>query len=339
MHHRSWFSALLSACALFALAPHARADGFYVTFTSSGAALTPRMTGAVFDATGRSPIDPNSGASTGVSVAMPVHVEVDSSQMLVPMLTLQSNNRAFDATVEFTTPDAQGNEQVYMVAKYTTAKVTATLTKFDPTATPTLKSAVEFAYTAVAYSAPAAPASTPGVIKKAPVLRAVGKTAPLILRLATIPVAAAVPPAHVDDLYFQATGLAGESADHPNQTRVTSFSFTVLTSLDPATGMPQRLSPRAIKIVKGSGAATATLQGLLTSHGNLSSLSVFFNQHRAGAADLTLASLVLTNASVITDTLAVASGSSHESLSLNYQRAVVSSGSASVTYDWQVAMP
>ena len=345
MHHRSWFAALLGACTLFALAPEARADGFYVTFTNGAASLTPRLVGAVFDATGQNPVDSTSGQATGRLMITPVHIEVDNLQVLVPLLTAATNLQSFGATVEFTTPDAQGHEQVYMINKYTGAQVTGWSTTFDPSATQTMKNAVDFTYATVDSNPPPAPAPAPGPaastapVKKVTVLRAVTAKPPTLLRLSVPTLVAATPPPHVDDAYFQAPNIPGESSTHPNQTRLTSFSFTILIPRDPQSGLPTgRVTFKPIKISKASGAASSALQSALTNHTNLSTMSVFFNQHRTGAVDLTLASLTLTNTGVSSDSVSVANGTSSENVGLSYQRGSASSGGASVNWEWERAV-
>ncbi len=217
MHHRSWLTAALSACALLALAPHARADGFYVTFTNqNGSSLVARLPGAVFDATGQMPVDAASGLPTGRLNITPVHVEVDNLQVLVPLLGVLTNNRGFGATVEFNDSRRTRRRAGVHDRQVHEREHHGLVDQVRPDATSTIKNAVDFSYETVTYSAPPAPAPAPGVaFKKAPVLRAVTKTAPIILRLALPSAAAqALPPAHVDDAYFQATGIPGESSAH-----------------------------------------------------------------------------------------------------------------------------
>jgi hypothetical protein len=66
-----------------------------------------------------------------------------------------------------------------------------------------------------------------------------------------------------------------------------------------------------------------------------SGLPVFFNQHRTGAADLTLATFAYTYAAIVSDSLSIVNGSSSELLTFSYAHGTVSSNGASVAYDWQ----
>jgi len=67
MHHRFCIVAPLIGLVALSFAPSARADGLFVTF-SPGLRVSPgvaRIAGAAFDATGTSPIYPQSGTPTG----------------------------------------------------------------------------------------------------------------------------------------------------------------------------------------------------------------------------------------------------------------------------------
>ena len=115
MHHRFGIVALLCSMAALSVAPRARADGFFVTF-SPGQRSSPavaRIAGASFDASGTSPIDPGSGLSAGRTQTLPVHIEVDDVRPLAPLLSDETRIENIPlVTVEFTTPDAAGVEQV-----------------------------------------------------------------------------------------------------------------------------------------------------------------------------------------------------------------------------------
>ena len=128
MHHRSGIVALLFGLTALSVAPRARADGFFVTF-SPGQRVSPavsRIAGASFDASGTSPIDAASGLSTGQTLTLPVHIEVDDVRLLAPLLSEETKFENVPlVTIEFTTPDAAGVEQVYMVGKYVNCTITA----------------------------------------------------------------------------------------------------------------------------------------------------------------------------------------------------------------------
>jgi type VI secretion system Hcp family effector len=323
MLQKSCVFAALCGVQLLALAPSARADGFYVTFASGSGAVTGRLAGAEFDASQAVAPAPNqaTGQGPGKAHVTPAHIEIDSSQALVPLLGAVTDNKLLNVTVEFTSPDAKGQEQVYMTAKYKNAHLTTWTASFSPQSSPTLKNAIDFAFQTVEYNSSSAPSPTQSnkkiqsriAAKVAPV------AAPIIRRLPARPAPAAE---HVDDAYLQLATVPGESTDHPGQIRLSSFSLEVMSPADSATGMPTgKMQLKPVAIVKATGAATPALKSALARNAVLQTGSISFNQHHAGKPDQTIETLSLNNLRVASDSMQVSGSTSNEALTLVFQKA------------------
>ncbi len=118
--------AVMTTIALFALAPAARADGFYVTFKAPNVA-SPRVRGAVF-----------SSASPGNSA----HVEIDDWAGASALFSDAVRASRLTVVVEFT----GSNDQVYLTSTFSNAALSRWNGTFAPASTPRLSQAVDFDY-------------------------------------------------------------------------------------------------------------------------------------------------------------------------------------------------
>ena len=295
------------ACVLFA--PSARADSFFVTFTNGTTPVGSRVQGATFEATTQ--------ATSSGPRPNPAKLEIDDWSLLQPTLEAFKSGAPLTAKVEFTTPNAQGQEVVYMIATYQTALLLRLAGTYDVAATPKLKEALEFSYDTVKYSRPP---FTLTMEREA--VRPLPSSSPIIRRIARQTANAQ----RVDDAYFQAPSFPGESADHPGQSRLLSFALEVkqtqVTTADRRSEEP-RLLP--VTITKAPGAATPVFQSASTTHKLVSPATITFVQHHGTLPDTTSKTVVLTNTLVKSDSVQVG-GSSVETIVLAPQKITLTAG-------------
>lgn len=255
---------------------------------------------------------------------------------LAPLLSDQTYDETIPlVTVEFTTPDVAGEEHVYMVGKYVNCQVVAWQLAFDPQATITTRSSVDFTYETVTFTAPPTP--------KLPPTRPVAKEAPL-LRRGTFVRRAEAPAAvvaalvdRIDDAYLRMPPVPGESVDHAGQIRLTAFTMTVVMLRDSATGLATgHLVPKPITMSKASGAASIALQNMFAQGTTAPTATITFNKHRPGTTDLTLETLVLGDAKLSAYALQVSGAASTASMALVYRTATLTDNrtSTAAKLDW-----
>jgi type VI protein secretion system component Hcp len=347
MHRRSSIVASLVGLVALSLAPTARADGFFVTFSAGqrGNPGVARIAGAAFDATGINTLDVTTLAQTGQALIKPVHVEVDDVRPLAPLIGAETKNETIPlVTVEFTAPDAAGKEQVYMIGNYVNCNVSAWQLAFDPQAAPTTRGSVDFLYQTVTFTGPPKPKFAPPrpVAREAPLLRrgafVRGDSPAAAVEGAAAAVAAPVP--HIDDAYLRMPPVPGESVDHPGQIKLTAFTMTVLAPRDPSSGrLTGTMFPKPIKMSKAGGAASLALQNMFTQANTATSATVTFNQHRAGTTDLTLETLVINYAKLNVFSVQVSGAASGASMTLSFQTATLTDNrtGTSATVEWPPA--
>ena len=186
----------------------------------------------------------------------------------------------------------------------------------------------------VTFGAPPTPKGPPTrpVATEAPLLRRgtfVRREAPAVAAPAAAP--------HLDDAYLRMPPVPGESADHAGQIRLTSFTMTVLAPRDLQSGLPTgRLMPKPITTSKAGGAASVALQNMFSQATSAPLATVTFNQHRPGTTDLTLATLVLSDARLTSYALQVSGGASTAAMGLVYGSATFTDNATgtAATVDW-----
>lgn len=285
MRFHSLVIASFVAAAYMTFAPSVRADSFFVTFTNGTRTLGARVQGAVFE-----------GSSTPVTAgkATPVRLEIDDWSIVQPTLDAANGALPLTAKVEFTTPNAQGQEVVYLIATYQKAALIRVAGTYDAAATAKVKEAIDFTYATMQYSAPPLALGVVSTERRLP------STAPVIRRTARAIASAQ----RVDDAYFQAASFPGESSDHPGQTRLLGFSFEGRRAVMGVTGQaegPLVLSP--VTITKTPGAATATFQSAAATRKVVDAATITFVQHHGTSPDTTSKTVLLSYAVVKSDTV------------------------------------
>jgi type VI secretion system Hcp family effector len=308
------FSSLIASLvtgAVLMLAPQARADGFFITFASASKS-TPRIAGSVFSA----PTAPPVSAANQAAKAVSAHVEIDDWMgSIAPLLDDIDTGQRLTVTVEFTAPNAQGQEQVYMVATFKDAALSGWTGTFTVGGSPQIEQSIDFSYQVASYRTPAAaPASRLVILRPLPTL------VPRITR-STLKVAAL--PVHVDDAYILIPSFPGEgpedtkSSDHTERSRLTRFSWTTLSPVDSATGMASgKRQTQPVVITKPMGTATPFFKSAQASGKILSGVKIYFVQHHAGAADSNLIVIEMANAKITGDTIQANGSSQSESVTL-----------------------
>jgi type VI protein secretion system component Hcp len=187
--------AVLTAAALFALAPAARADGFFVTFTArAGGTSTQRLAGAVFDSS------TGNGQNTG-------HVEIDDWLSGTELFRDTVMNQSLNVVVDFTGADGK----VYLETTFSDAFVTRWTIAFNPGGSPRLSQMIDFSFR--------------GVNDKTVTGSGANVARPRVSR-----VAGAGGMASIDDAYLQVPSFSGESTKRPQWTQLTSFTLSVPVS-------------------------------------------------------------------------------------------------------------
>ncbi len=269
----------------------AHADSFFVSFTSGGTPIGARVQGAVFDA----PTKPNPGG--GPPILEPLTIEIDDWSLFQP--TLDAENAKLDVTakVEFTAPNAQGKEEVYMIATYQGGGLSRVAASYDASGSPKVTESIGVTYTSVKYGAP-----PPTLESKSPV-RKMPSSAPSIRRAAR----AAAIAERVDDAYLEAPSLPGESTDHPGKTRILTFALKSSRPKSSAGLSPLQLE--ALTISKAPGKATAALQAAASKGKLIDPMTFTFVQHHGTAPDTIAKTVVLKNAFIQSDSIQVGAGS------------------------------
>lgn len=164
--------AVMTAIALFALAPAARADGFYVTFKAP-TVTSPRVAGAVF-----------SQGSPGSTA----HVEIDDWAGASALFSDAVRASRLTVVVEFT----GSNGQVYMTSTFSSAALNQWNATYAPGSTPRLSQAIDFSYQKyMSVTSTGAPSNA---------------TMPRITRM----FAATSPSLAFDDVYMQVPAIDGD---------------------------------------------------------------------------------------------------------------------------------
>lgn len=325
------------AGAVVALAPSARADGFFVTFTGANG-LGGRIAGASFQTSTTMATDPGAANSaTGSTTAAPVALELDEWSNVEALFDMQSRNQILGAKVEFTTPNAAGQEEVYMTATYTNVVIVEVTATFDTTATDSkVKQAVSFVFQNVQYASVPPPGST--------VARLLPKTVPRLTRATTAlhplspttlapktAMATAPAPTKVDDAYFKAAGFPGESSDHPGESKLVSVTIHTVSPRDSVTGQPSGTHIiKPVVITKAPGTASPKFQNALSQH-NVFDATITFVQHNGTAPDGTSHTLQLNGASVVGDSMQVG-GTSRESITFGGTKRSMTNAATSSTW-------
>jgi type VI secretion system Hcp family effector len=328
--------------ALLALAPSARADGFYVSFSGGTVPLGGRLVGGALDASSSSTTDLATGQTSGAHTRQPLKIELDDWDNLEGMINAVATNTTLSAVVEFTAPDANGHEQVYMNATYKDLAFTRLDVTYDAAATPKAKQVLEFTYSQVTYGTPATTATpttpTAGTRLAVPtqLVRTMPTRVPTITRPMTtvsrLKMSTAVTSLRIDDAYMQGTNLTGESTDHPGQTRVLNVEAEILAPRDIATGQASgKRQYKPILLTKAMGLSTPQLQQHQAANQAISALTLTFVQKTPNQPDKTAHTIALTNALISTNTTLVANGTSAQKLGFNYQKVSVSAGATSVS--------
>lgn len=339
MNVRALVAGAFAAGAVLALAPSARADGFYITFSGGTVPLGGRLVGGTLDANSVTTTDVT-GQATGA--ARPIlKIELDDWDNVEGMINSIATNTELSALVEFTAPDANGQEQVYMTASFAHLLFTKLEVDYDATATPKAKQALELSYASVTYATPAPPATattpTPGTrVVRTSLVRPMPSKVPTITRqvnmLARTKIAIASSPLRVDDAYLEAPGLTGESADHPGKTRLLTLSAHIDAPRDTSTGQVSgKRQYKPLVLTKATGTSTPQLQQARASNKVFTSMTVSCVQKTTGQPDKTAHTLTLTNAVLTKDDLSVGGGSSSETLNVAFQKLAVASGATSIS--------
>jgi type VI protein secretion system component Hcp len=288
----------LLAVGVTAIAPAARADGFFITLKDTrGNIVGARIAGATFTTTAPTP--------TSIGTA---HVEIDDLRVAVATLNALTTNITVTAMVEFSKPNATGQEQVYSIANFPQTSVSRWSFSFTAGGG-TVTNVFEFPYSKVAYSTPPSaaagppPAPAPGGLLAVPaVSRGTIVRPPSVQR--------------VDDAYLKSAVLPDESTNQTGS-RLTTVSIVLAKPVDMRTGMPGALSLGPIPFAKAAGAATATLQADLAANRILTAATFSFVQH-GSSGDTTLLTVDLRNAQVKSDSTQITNGVSTENVSLGY---------------------
>lgn len=310
MRVHSLLAAGLVAGAWILLAPSARADTFFVTVTNGATTLGARTQGATFEAS-------TTSTPSGPKVN-PVAIEIDDWSLFEPTLDVMGKLQPVTVKVEFTTPNAQGQEEVYMIATYQRALFSRISATYESAGSPRIKQSLFFGYESVQYRPPPLKLSTEGARRSLP------SSAPTVRRVVR-PVVLAQ---RIDDAYFQSTSFVGESADHPGQTRLLSFAFDCKVPIDMASGLPAgRLMLVPVTFTKAAGAATPAFKAAMASRKIIDPATISFVQHQRGAPDITSFSVLLTSAVVTAESLQVAT-TSVETLGITPAKLRLTAGAA-----------
>ena len=249
---------------VFAFAPSARADAFYVTFTNAAGASTPRMLGAAISIT----------APAGTPATGKGSIEIDGWLGSATMLT---SNTKLSATVEYTSAPNGG---VSTIAKFSDVSVQTWTGTFDKGS---VTEKVDFYFRAQNISA--GPAQPGAHVSSALNIARVGAT--------TVGLA----PSHIDDAYFSAPGIPAEigSGAHAGQTKLTSFKLIILWTSATNNG-PLVASIGYATLGKSTGAATQAFSNAEGNHTQLSMATITFVQK--GIVDTTRFTMQFPNVGV-----------------------------------------
>jgi hypothetical protein len=230
--------ALLSTTPLVAAAlcatSFAWADGALITVKDNGSnVLVNRATLNGFNVSSTQVANigsQSSGAGAAKVTYTPASFEIDSVAGAGALVKAAVSGTVLAVTIEFTTANAQGVEQVTSVGNFKTALMQTCGFSFDDSG---FRGNYAFAYAAVSYTTPAPPAATGAtgatgrkMLALAP-MRELTQPLPTIHRLAVRPQillsgAVAAAPANVDSVYFSLTGY-NENTAFP-RTKVKTFS-------------------------------------------------------------------------------------------------------------------
>jgi hypothetical protein len=295
MRVQSLLVASLLACAVVAFAPRARADTFFVTFTSGSTPIGPRTQGAAFDATSTSP-----------AAKKPVKIDIDDWSLLQPTFDACVKSNPLTAKVEFTKPNAQGQEEVYMITTYDGVVFSKMALAYRADATPKATNQLVFSYATSRIEPP------PVALRlERPAARELPSSPPVILRKPRAIAAAQ----RIDDAYFAAPTIPAESPAPPGQLRLLSFAFEAIQPIDAETLLPAgRLLVSTVTMTKAPGAATSAFQAAVASRVPIDA-KITFVQHHGTLPDTTSRTVALTKATVTSDGVQVA-GTSIETTTL-----------------------
>ncbi|MGH7329013.1 MAG: type VI secretion system tube protein Hcp, partial [Polyangiaceae bacterium] len=210
-----------------------------------------------------------------------------------------------------------GQEQVYLVATFTTLMFTGWNTTY---AAGTQTQVLDAEYLGETLAPPPA----------AKITRVIPKSAPAFQRL-TIPRVTTLSVAHIDDAYFSFQGFAGEStaAGHAGQTRATSVTFSVMWQVvarkaggvnGTITGFYLNQTQAKLNITKAMGSTTAAFISAQATHKTFGG-TIQLVQH-VGSSDIVRYTIQVQNALVLSDTTQASSSGQIETLGLVPSQAI-----------------
>jgi type VI protein secretion system component Hcp len=213
------------------VASSARADGALITIHDTASnVLVNRATlnGLNVSSTQQQTVASSTGAGAGKVTFSPATFEIDSVVGAGALVKATENGTNLDVTIEFTTANAQGAEQVTSVGTFKLAAMKTCAFAFDDAG---FRMNYSFEYGEVAYAAPPAPASTgkPQVegrklLQPMPTIQRVAVRAPIALTSV-----ATLAPQNVDSVYLTVTGST--AAQSFPRTKVKSVSGDIEQTL------------------------------------------------------------------------------------------------------------